>query len=162
MLFAPSLEKYNETMNQARVFKRAIWIDVMRWLLMLCVVGLNIFLPMSLLTRVFNHSAVNFGFEAVQALFLLACDIYFLPVCLLEPKSISLEGDKLVVNTLLWTARLGAADIVSFSVPRALTWGLLRTRRCFYLINRSDIKNFDELAVLIAQRLLPGAKPPGK
>ncbi|MBU6451452.1 MAG: hypothetical protein KGS72_06725 [Cyanobacteria bacterium REEB67] len=149
-------------MNEDRVFKRAIWIDIMRWLLMLCVVGLNIFLPISVLTRVLHHGTVNFGFEAVQGLFLLACDMYFLPVCLLEPKSITLQGDELVVNTLLWKARLCAADIVSFSVPRALTWGLLRTKRCFYLINRSDIKNFDELAVLIAQRLLPGAKPAGK
>jgi hypothetical protein len=136
------------------VCRRAAWIEPARWLVFLCIAGLNISLPMSLIERALYHAAVQWGPEFVQFLFLFFCDMYFLPSCLLEPRLIEIRGDKMEIATILWRSKLSISqDVISLKAPRGLTWGILKTRRCFYLINRNDIKNFDHLASVLGQKL---------
>ncbi len=135
-------------------FKRAGWKHFSRWFLFVFVVGLNVSMPMSLVERLLKHVTISPGPELVQFLFLLGCDLYFVPVCVFEVNSVKIAGDEMEVATLLWKAKLTKKDIVSLKTPNILTWALLRTRRLFYLINRVDIPNFDQLAALIGQRYL--------
>jgi len=135
-------------------YKRRTRTHVFRWLMFIFVVGLNIAMTMSFLERSYKHMAMQVGPELVQFLFLLACDMYFLPTAIFEVNYITVRGEELILANLLWKTKLSRRDIVSFVAPRWLTWGLLRTPRCFYLINRADIPHFDELAALIEQKLL--------
>jgi len=137
-----------------RTYKRATWKHIGRWIMFVFLVGLNVAMPMSLFERLARHNAVQLGPELVQFLFLAACDMYFLPTAIFEVNYVTVRGEELIVANLLWKTKLQRKDIVSFVCPRWLTWGLLRTPRCFYLINRADIANFDELASLIEQKLL--------
>jgi hypothetical protein len=136
-------------------FKRAAWKHASRWFLFVCVLGLNIAMPMSFLDRILRHATISPGPELVQFLFLLGCDLYFIPVTVFEVHSITISGDAMQVATLLWKSKLTKNDVVSLQMPNILTWAILRTRRCFYLINRLDIPHFEQLATLISQRYLP-------
>jgi len=135
-------------------YKRRTRTHVFRWLMFIFLAGLNIAMIMSFLERLYKHVPMQVGPELVQFLFLIACDMYFLPTAIFEVNYVTLCGEELTVATLLWKSKLARKDIVSFVAPRWLTWGLLRTPRCFYLINRADIPNFDELADNIEQKLL--------
>jgi hypothetical protein len=138
------------------IYKRATWKHAQRWVLFVFVVGLNIAMSMSLIDRIFSHKMVIEPLhELLQFGFMLLVDIYFLPVCLFEVDSVTVRGEELLVANLLWEAKLTKKDIVSLQFPKLLASAILRTHRCFYLINRADIPNFDELVSLIAQKYLP-------
>ncbi|MBS1993602.1 MAG: hypothetical protein JSS83_23970 [Cyanobacteria bacterium SZAS LIN-3] len=137
-----------------KTFKRAVWKHCLRWLLFVFLVGLNIAMPGSLIERLIRHVPIQPGPEAVQFLFLLLCDLYMLPSAVFEVNSVTVRDGEVILGCLLWKSKLKKDQIVSFKIPKMLTWALLRTPRCFYLINRADFGNFEELATLIEQRVL--------
>jgi len=147
--------KYYASQSSWRVFRRAGWKHFLRWVAFVFLVGLNIAMPMSLIERLLKHAMViQAGPEALQFVFLLFCDLYFLPGCFFEVNWLAIKDDELVLANLVWTVKLNRTDIVSVQMPTILIWLLLRTRRCFYLINKADMPNFDELASLIEQKYL--------
>lgn len=100
---------------------------------------------------------MNMGVEVFQFLFVLFIDAYMLPSLLFEINSLAIGENGLEIGALLWRTRVPYEDVVSFKVPTMLTWAILRTKRCFYLINRRDIPKFQELMVLLGARL-PSSK----
>jgi hypothetical protein len=135
-------------------YQRAAWKHLYRWILFIFVAGLDIAMPMSLLERISHHMVIKPMPELAQFGFLFFVNCYFLPVCLFEVNYVIVRAEELVVANLLWAARLKKGQIVSLTTPRLLVGGLLRTARCFYLINRADIPNSDELLTVISERFL--------
>jgi hypothetical protein len=135
-------------------YTRAAWKHVYRWILFIFVLGLNIAMPMSLIERISRLMVIRPMSELMQFGFVFLVDLYFLPVCLFEVNSVIVKGEELIVSNLLWTAKLTKKNIVALQMPRMLASVVLKTTRCFYLINKSDIPNSDELVTIISQRFL--------
>jgi hypothetical protein len=140
-------------------YKRAFWKHVYRWILFIPLVGLNIAMPMSLIERISNFRVINPLFELAYFGVLFLFDLYFLPVCLFEVNSVTVRGEELIVANLLWKVKLTKKDIVGLQMPKMLASVILKTARGFYLINKADIPNVDELLTLIGQKYLPESPP---
>jgi hypothetical protein len=50
--------------------------------------------------------------------------------------------DALILRTLWWGAKVSWKEIVQFRNPSYLKFALIRTRRCFYLLNKRDLSNY--------------------
>lgn len=143
--------------NATPLFKRALRKHIACYAFFACVLLLNIATPMSFVNRYSHHMPMNMGVEVFQFLFVLFIDAYMLPSLLFEINSLAIGENGLEIGALLWRTRVPYEDVVSFKVPTMLTWAILRTKRCFYLINRRDIPKFQELMVLLGARL-PSSK----
>ncbi len=136
-------------------YQRAAWRHVYRWILFIFVAGMDISMPMSLIERASHHlMAIKPLFELGQFGFLFIVNCYFLPVCLLEVNYVVVRPEEILVANLLWEAKLTKGKIISLTTPRFLAAALLRTARWFYLINKSDIPNSEELIALIQDRFI--------
>ncbi|MBK7746789.1 MAG: hypothetical protein IPP57_10700 [Candidatus Obscuribacter sp.] len=124
-----------------------------RFFFLFFVVMLNVSTIGSLVGRLLHHGQVSLTAELFQFVFNLALDLYILPSLLLEADSVEVDDQGINIKVLLWQSQLKFADVQSFQVIKYFTWAILKTRRCFYLINRRDLPNFDELLVILSSRV---------
>jgi hypothetical protein len=141
------------------VFQRARWKHGMRifGVVLMCV--LNVALVMSDIERMGKHLQFSISHEVISYVALLILDVTILLPLLFEVDSLEVLQDKLILKTIFWKAKLDWNQIISFKTPPMLKFAILKTARCFYLINRRDIKRFAELAELILKHINP---PPPK
>lgn len=118
-----------------------------------CVLLLNIATVMSLAGHIVRQESINWASEAVQFLFNIAFTVYMVPTLLLECQSVEVTEHGVNLRVLLWKSRLGFSEVELFQVFRFFTWSILRTSRCFYLINRRDLANFDQLMLILCTRV---------
>ena len=118
-----------------------------------CLVLLNISGPLSLVTRLIHHDLVNWGAEMFHLGCVILINIYMLPSVLFEVDSIEVTESGLKVKNLLWTSQATFSEVKSFDVRQFFIWAILKTQSCFYLINRRDLPNFDELVSILSARL---------
>ena len=112
-------------------------------------VVLNVALIMSDVERFNKHLKFSFAHEFISYIALLLLDVTILLPILFEVDQAEATREHLILKTIFWKAKLTWDQIVSFKTPPMLKFSVLKTARCFYLINKRDIKRFDELAEII-------------
>ena len=91
--------------------------------------------------------------ELLFFVFVGIVNVLFAVPAIFEVNRARVTNETLQLNTLLWRSRLKWSDLVEFEQPRFLKFAILRTKRCFYLINRRDIIAFDSLARSITDKM---------
>lgn len=124
-----------------------------RYFFLLVTLGLNFSMVMSFVDRWLHGFHFQLAPELMQFGFLLFIDLYILPFLLLELNSIGFGEKELTLGALLWRVKVPYEDIQEFSCPPYWAFAVLRTRRCFYLINRRELGVFAELQALMAEKL---------
>lgn len=122
-----------------------------------CLIMLNFSGPLSLISRLLRHGEPNWGAEIFHLICVVVIDLYMVPSVIFEVDSIEVNETGLVIKNLLWKSTPTFAEVKSFEVRQFFVWAILKTARCFYLINRRDIPNAEELIVLLDSRL-PSSK----
>ncbi|MGH9548720.1 MAG: hypothetical protein ACRD3W_05060 [Terriglobales bacterium] len=130
--------------------------------IMLTIITLHIAMIGSLVDRSLHHRHLVLAKEAVQFVFLFFIDITLLMPVVFEVDKLRIDEDKLVLKTLVFTHTIAISDILEFKSPPFLRVGLLRTRRCFYLINKRQFDQYDDLARAITSRLTLPAPQTGR
>ncbi len=137
-------------------FRRKGRKNLVRYFYLLVLLGLNISMPMSMIERAQHKLSVDFGSEVFLLVFIFCLDAVMLPSLFFEVKGVIVAADSLTIETLFGRHVIANEDIVSLKLPKFLVWAVLRTKRGFYLINRRDIPDFEELLSLMAPKLTPG------
>lgn len=137
-------------------FRRKARKSLVRYFYLLILLGLNISMPMSMIERAQHKLAVDFGAEVFLLVFIFGLDLVMLPSLLFEVNGVIVAKGSLIIETLFGRHTIADEDIVSLKLPKFLVWAVLRTKRGFYLINRRDIPNFEELLSLVAPKLPSG------
>lgn len=134
------------------VYARPRWRHATRVFGALVVVFMNIAAFMSTLTRWQAGGLLSFEKELVMVSVVIVCDLMILLPTLLEVDMAKITDDKLILKLTFWKIALPWAKITSFKRPSMFVFAVVRTGRCFYLINRRQISRFDQLAENIAAR----------
>ena len=117
-------------------------------------VVLNVSLVMSGVERASKHMHMSIEKELITYVALLILDAAMLVPIIFEVDKIQLTEDTLILKTVFWTAKVRWADVLSYKTAPMWRYALLRTRKCFYLLNKQDIRNFLDLAPLLCQRIM--------
>ncbi|CAN5607292.1 hypothetical protein BH10CYA1_BH10CYA1_12090 [soil metagenome] len=127
------------------VYQRARWKHGMRIFGIVLMVVLNVSLVMSDVERANNASHFSLPHELVTYLALILLDTTVLMPLLFEVDKIEVFNESIVLNAIFWKAKLKWEDIQYFKLPPMLKFAVLKSQRCYYLINKRDIKQFAEL-----------------
>jgi len=125
-----------------------------RYFFLIIVLGMNISMWMSVWTRLHSGFAFDLGQEAIQFAFLLMVDLYLLPTLVLEVNSLGFANRTLIVGALLWRSKIPYESLRGFWMPKYLAFAVLRTPRCFYLIRRKDLGDFDRIMDLMVEKIV--------
>lgn len=134
--------------EKERTFRRALWKHCMRYFGLGVLVLLNVTMVWSNVRLRMMHR-MDLGHEILSYAVVLVFDVLFLLPNIFEVNSVSVTPDRLILGTLLWRARIPWSEIVSLKKPIWLVFAIVRTRRCFYLLNSRDLKDFAELMEII-------------
>lgn len=126
-------------------FKRARWKHWVRSFGVCVIVILNISLVLSTIDIHRMHAIPDIRREILSFLVVIFFDLLVLIPTILEVDQVMATPEKVVLKTLLWTSRVPWKEISGFFNPIYLTCMILRTPRCFYLINKRDIQPLEEL-----------------
>jgi hypothetical protein len=74
---------------------------------------------------------------------------------LFEARRVLVAADGLQLWTLWWRSDLSWPDILEFHHPSYLKVAMIRTRRCFYLLNKRDLTNYSELESRLENQVKP-------
>ncbi len=128
------------------VYQRARWKHGMRIFGIVLMAVLNVSLVMSDIERANNASHFSLMHEAITYLALFLLDTTVLMPLLFEVDKIEVFNESIALKAIFWTAKLKWEEIQYFKTPPMLKFAVLKSQRCFYLINKRDIKQFPELA----------------
>ena len=139
--------------EEKEVFKRH-WIrHVSRIFITVIIVALNVCMVMSAVDRFKHGSMMPFHMELVSFLFLIFIDtVMFIPM-LLEANEVIVTPQYITLKMLYFRKRLAWGQISEFKQWPFLVYTGLKSGRCFYLINKREIKGFDKLAQIILERV---------
>jgi hypothetical protein len=144
--------------GEAVVFRRKTHKRLVRYFYLLMLTGLIVSLPMSMVERHQHNLPIDLRAEAFLLVFILLMNILILPSSLFEVHAVIIKEDGLALETMFAPVDILYSDIISFKMPSYLVWAFLRTKRGFYLINKRDIGNFDQLLSFLAPRLPDSVK----
>ncbi|HEY9676597.1 MAG TPA: hypothetical protein V6C76_01245 [Drouetiella sp.] len=147
------IEKSHE-FRARTVYDRARWKNGMRVFGVVLMVLLNISLVGSDVERAQKMAHFSLLPEVITFGCLLLMDVTVLMPLIFEVDTIELYQDSLVLRLLFWKAKLKWEDIQYFKLPPMLKFAVVRSQKCFYLINRRDIRNFSQLAESIKKHEL--------
>lgn len=133
------------------VYQRARWKHGMRIFGIVLMAVLNVSLVMSDIERANNASHFSLMHEFITYVALFLLDTTVLMPLLFEVDKIEVFNDMVVLKAIFWTAKLKWDDIQYFKTPPMLKFAVLKSQRCYYLINKRDIKQFPELAASVLQ-----------
>lgn len=126
----------------------------MRLFFFCCLFLLNVASPLSLINRLFvDARTVQVSAELFHFLCIFVIDIYMVPSVIFEVDELTIREDGLTIKALLWRRDFCFDQIVDFQNHKNFLWAILRTTRCFYLINKRDMKNFEQLVEILDSRL---------
>lgn len=134
-------------------YKRPLWKHLLRYIIVFTIAVLNISIVMSFITRLDHGHSMDVFKELFSFVFVGIVNVLFAVPAIFEVNRARIDDETLQLNTLLWRTRLKWGDLLEFEQPRFLKFAILRTKRCFYLINRRDIIAFDSLAQSITDKM---------
>jgi len=139
--------------ERSLTFARARWKHWSRYFGAFVIAMLNVSLVMSTIQIHMNQPFPDIDRELLSFAFVLFFDLTVLLPIILEVDRVVVTPDTIVFKTLFWTSKVPWPEIVSFKNPLVLTFAIVRTPRCFYLINKKDIRPLDELLETIQFKL---------
>lgn len=134
------------------VYSRARWRHAIRMFGVGILLVLNVSMIGALSTRRPTSHPIPLSADLQLIGLVLFCDVTVLFPFLVEVDKAQALEDKLVLNTMFFKAKIPYADIVSFKAPGYLKFSIVRTRRCFYLLNKRQLEKYDQLAKVIDVR----------
>lgn len=121
---------------------------------------LNLSMVMSFISRLTHVGILSPFKEGIFFLFLGIIDTLFLIPLLFEANKVETTKDFIKLHHLFWWRTLTWDKIESFEVPKFFKFSVIKTARCFYLINKYDLKPFDDLARTIEYKTSKKADSP--
>jgi len=91
--------------------------------------------------------------ELMSFLFLVFIDVAMLIPMILEANEVIVTPEYLTLKMLYFKKRLAWSQISEFRRWPFLVYTAVKSGRCFYLINKREIKGFDKLAKIIEERV---------
>jgi|AGTN01.1.fsa_nt_gi hypothetical protein len=134
-------------------YKRPLWKHLLRYIIAFTIAVLNFSIVMSFITRLEHGQSMDVLKELFFFVFVGIVNVLFAVPAIFEVNRARVDDETLQLDALLWRTRLKWGDLVEFEQPRFLKFAILRTKRCFYLINRRDIIAFDTLARSITDKM---------
>lgn len=135
------------------VFKRPLWVHLIRYFGLLVIIVLNVSMVMANIEHHMKNEVIDISKEIICYLFLLLIDATMLFPIVFEINSAKVSLESITIGTTLWRVTLKWQDVIKFNRgPDYLKLALIKTRKCFYLINKKDMKEFDMLAAVIEAR----------
>ncbi|MBX9671648.1 MAG: hypothetical protein K2X93_28930 [Candidatus Obscuribacterales bacterium] len=139
--------------DEPHSYQRSNWKHFIRYPAV-CMLGLlNVALVMSFLERLPKHQTMDPFKEGFFFLFVLFIDLFWLVPMILEVNKVQTDSKGVRVSTLFWKSQFSWDKILRFEQPRFLKFAVVRTARCFYLINKYDLKPYYELAAIIEAKM---------
>ncbi len=135
------------------VYDRSLARDVYQWFGFIVLALLNIALVGSDIVRLQSNSSFSWQHELVTYAFLLFMDLTVFIPGLFQVRCIRVWEDRLAVQTMFWTSQLAWQDIISLTLPAYMRVGIMKTKRCYYLIDRRAIRGFDEFLTKLKEKL---------
>lgn len=138
--------------NQPRSYKRGPFGLGFRYFGVSTMILLNVAMVMSLITRAEKNLLMDPWREGVFFIFLGFINLFLLVPLLFEANRVETGKETIRLYTLFWRRTLTWDKVLSFDVPRFFKFSVLKSKRCFYLINKYDMKPFDDLARTIRHK----------
>ncbi|MCC7529604.1 MAG: hypothetical protein IT342_13855 [Candidatus Melainabacteria bacterium] len=135
------------------VFKRHWFRHVSRVFISVIIVALNFCMIMSSIDKYRHGTAMPIHMELLSLLFLVFIDVVMLIPMILEANEVIITPEYLTLKLLFFKRRLSWSQVSEFKQWPFLVYTGVKAGRCFYLINRREIKGFDKLAQIIMERL---------
>ncbi len=135
------------------VFKRHWFKHFSRYFFSFLIVGLNIFTALSTVERYRKGVAMPIEMQIWNYLFLIFIDLFMLLPMVLEANTVEITPEYMYLKMLYFNKKLAWKDIESFKEWPFLIYTAVKSRGCFYLINRREIKGFPKLAEIITERV---------
>jgi hypothetical protein len=132
------------TAENKREYRRARWKHFVRYFGLFTVLLLNISLIGSNIHLAANHR-MDLKHLLLSYVLLVTLDVIFLLPTIFEVDKVVVTDELLIMSTLLWRAKLPWATVKSCVKPAWLAYAIVKTQRCFYLINKRDMKEFADL-----------------
>ena len=133
-------------------FQRARWKHWVRYFGVFVMFFLNISLVLATIEIHTRPTSIDIWRELLSYVIVAFFDLtVFLPT-FFEVDKLEATQDKLIVSTLFWKSKIPWKEIRAFHNWVWFTFAVLKTPRCFYLINKRDVKPIDELLETIAHK----------
>jgi hypothetical protein len=139
--------------EEKEVFKRHWFKHFSRICISLIIVALNVCMVMSSVDRMLHGGSMPIHMELLSFLFLAFIDITMFVPMVLEANEVIATPSHLTLKLLYFKKTLAWSQISEFKTWNFLVYAGVKSGRCFYLINRREIKGFDKLAKIIAERV---------
>ncbi len=99
-------------------------------------------------------------YQVAMSIMLLVFNILIVFPIVFESWRVSVDQDGLEIRNIFWLAKLEWDDVVDFKNPHYLKLALLRTRKCFYFLNKRSLSDYETLeAILLAKKSRFGKIP---
>lgn len=135
-------------------FQRARWKHFVRFFF----IGIIVLLFVALTIRSYElHFVYKNGFDVREIVIYLWATIIllpFLPTLVFEADKVELGTDGLRLKNLFYGAHEKWEDIRSFKNPIYLKFAILRGKKGFYLLNKRDLPNFEQLVETIQHKAI--------
>lgn len=143
------------------IYKRPLWVHFVRYFGLIVIIVLNVSMVMANIEHHQKGEVIDISKEIICYLFLLLIDATMLFPILFEINSAKVSLQGITIGTTLWRRTYKWQDIFKFNRgPSYLKLAIIKTQRCFYLINKKDVKEFEMLAKIIEARAgKPGPEP---
>jgi hypothetical protein len=139
--------------EEKEVFKRHWFRHYSRIFLSLIIIALNFCMIMSSIDKIRHGTSMPIHMELISFLFLVFIDVIMLIPMLLEANEVIVTPESLTLKLLYFKKRLTWSQVSEFKQWPFLVYTGVKAGRCFYLINRREIKGFDKLAQIIMERV---------
>jgi hypothetical protein len=130
-------------------YRRAKWKHFMRYFGVTMIVLLNISLVASNVQMRLEHHGMDPLREALGYVVVLFFDLTILLPVLLEVNMVEVKPDSITLHGLFTKKKINWKDITYFKTANYLTYGVLKSGKSFYLLNKKDLKPHEELFEII-------------
>ncbi|MDR3616307.1 MAG: hypothetical protein P4L53_22295 [Candidatus Obscuribacterales bacterium] len=117
------------------------------------IIGLNISLIGSDIHLIYGRHILNWHNELMTGSFLTFLDLTTLLPMIFQVRRLRMWEDKIIISTMLWTSKLTWNQITDLTHPQNFTLSILKTKRCFYLINRKDLPEVELFFAKVKEKL---------
>lgn len=139
--------------EEKNVFKRHWFKHFSRLFVSIIIVALNFCMIMSAIDRYTHHVAMPLQLELSSYLFLIFIDVVMFIPMLLEANEVITTPEYLTLKMLYFKKKLAWSQVDEVKQWSLLVYTGIKSGRCFYLINRREIKDYEKLAKIIAERV---------
>jgi len=134
------------------VFTRPRWVQGIRMFGCVIMFMLNFTLIMSVIDRHSHGFVMVLAQELVTIVFVTFLDVLIVLPMFFEVDMAKVTDDGLILKTTFYKKFVPWSEIVSLKAPIFLKLAIMRTKGCFYLINKRQLRRYEQLAATISSK----------